>query len=68
MTNEEYYIRSTDAKRKIICEMYDCEKCPLNFMNEYTQFPNGELIPVNDGCWDFDAVNKWLGEEHKDDN
>lgn len=66
MTNEEYYIRSTVQKRQVICDMYDCDRCPLNFLNEYATDDNGDLFCLNDGCLDYEAVQKWLKEEHKE--
>lgn len=68
MTNEEFYIRCTHQKREIICAMYNCDKCPLNFLNEYETDDNGDLFVVNDGCYDCEVVEKWLKEEHKDEH
>ena len=68
MTNEEYYIKNTHFKREIICSMYMCDKCPLNFLNEYKTDDNGDLYVVNDGCYDFENIEKWLKEEHKDEH
>lgn len=65
MTNEEYYLRGTHKKRAIICSMFDCDKCPLNFLKEYAKDDNGNLYVLNDGCIDYEAVGKWLKEEHK---
>lgn len=69
MTNEMYYIKlTTIQKRDVICSKYECDKCPINFMNKWETDENGDLYVANSGCLDGEAFEAWLKEEHNYDS